>query len=317
MRTAYLSHPACLRHDMGARHPESPARLRAIDASLHAAHLVERLDHREAPPVSRAQLLRVHDAAYVDAIEAASPAAGRVVLDPDTSMNPHTLEAARRAAGGAVHAADLVMRGEAVNAFVAVRPPGHHASRSRAMGFCLFNNVAVAAAHALAAHGLERVAIVDFDVHHGNGTEAIFRDEPRVMLCSTFQHPFYPFSGADSGSDHIVNVPLPAGTTGAAYREAFAARIRPRLEAFRPQCVFCSAGFDGHRDDDMAQFALVEADYAWITLQVIDVAARHAGGRIVSVLEGGYDPGSLGRSVAVHIGALATAWAGPRRPRRG
>lgn len=306
MRTAYLTHPACLRHDMGDRHPESPARLRAIDDSLHAAHLADLLVRREAPRVTRAQLLRVHDAAYVDSIEAASPATGRVVLDPDTRMNPYTLEAARRAAGGAVHAVDIVMRGEAANAFVAVRPPGHHATRDQAMGFCIFNNVAVAAAHALAAHGLERVAIVDFDVHHGNGTEAIFRDEPRVMLCSTFQHPYYPFSGADSGSDHIVNVPLPAGTAGAAYREAFAARIRPRLDAFRPQCVFCSAGFDGHRDDGMAQFALVEADYAWITGQVMDVAARHAGSRIVSVLEGGYDPGSLGRSVAAHIGMLAT-----------
>ncbi|MHB0973863.1 MAG: histone deacetylase family protein [Thiobacillus sp.] len=305
MHTAYITHPSCLRHDMGAWHPESPARLRAIDDRLHAAHLFDFLTHLKATPVQRSQLLRVHDAAYIDAIEAASPSEGISMLDPDTSMNPHTLEAARHAAGGAVMAVDRVMRGEVASAFVACRPPGHHATRNQAMGFCIFNNVAVAAAHALDQHGLERVAIVDFDVHHGNGTEDIFRDEPRLMLCSTFQHPFYPFRGADTVSDHIVNVPLPAGTAGTAYREAFSARILPRLEAFRPQMLFFSAGFDGHREDDMAQFGLVEADYAWITGQVMDVAARHAGGRIVSVLEGGYDLSSLGRSAAAHIKVLA------------
>ncbi len=305
MHTAYITHPSCLRHDMGAWHPESPARLRAIDDRLHAAHLFDFLTHLKATPVQRSQLLRVHDAAYIDAIEAASPSEGISMLDPDTSMNPHTLEAARHAAGGAVMAVDRVMRGEVASAFVACRPPGHHATRNQAMGFCIFNNVAVAAAHALDQHGLERVAIVDFDVHHGNGTEDIFRDEPRLMLCSTFQHPYYPFRGADTVNDHIVNVPLPAGTTGTAYREAFSARILPRLEAFRPQMLFFSAGFDGHREDDMAQFGLVEADYAWITGQVMDVAARHAGGRIVSVLEGGYDLSSLGRSAAAHIKVLA------------
>jgi acetoin utilization deacetylase AcuC-like enzyme len=305
MHTAYVTHPSCLLHDMGSGHPESPARLRAIDDRLHAAHLFDHLSHREAPRAQREHLLRVHAAAYVDFVEAASPSEGLRELDPDTSMNPHTLDAAYHAAGGAVMAVDLVMRGEAANAFVACRPPGHHATRSQAMGFCIFNNVAVAAAHALAAHGLERVAIVDFDVHHGNGTEDIFGDEPRVMLCSTFQHPFYPFRGADTASAHIVNVPLPAGTAGSSYREAFSARILPRLEAFRPQMLFCSAGFDGHREDDMAQFGLIESDYVWITEQVMDVAARHAGGRIVSVLEGGYDLSSLGRSVAAHIKTLA------------
>ena len=305
MHTAYITHPSYLRHDMGGWHPESPLRLRAIDDRLHAAHLFDFLAHHEALPVTREQLLRVHDAAYVDAVEAASPSEGLYALDPDTSMNPHTLEAALHAAGGAVMGVDLMMRGDVANAFVACRPPGHHATRNRAMGFCIFNNVAVAAAHALAAHGLERVAIVDFDVHHGNGTEDIFRSEPRVMLCSTFQHPFYPHCGADTASAHIVNVPLPAGTSGAAYREAFSARILPRLEAFRPQLLLCSAGFDGHREDDMAQFGLVEADYVWITGQVMDVAARHAERRIVSVLEGGYDLSALGRSVAAHIKTLA------------
>ncbi len=301
MHTAYITHPSFLLHDMGDTHPESPARLRAIDDRLHAAQLFDFLDHRLAPEVSRAQLLRAHDTAHVDAIEAAAPAEKLLWLDPDTSMNAHSLAAARHAAGGAVHGVDLVMAGEAANAFVACRPPGHHATRTHAMGFCIFNNVAVAAAHALDTHGLERVAIVDFDVHHGNGTEDIFRNDPRVMLCSTFQHPCYPFSGADTASPHIVNVPLPAGTDGSAYRAAFSARILPRLEAFAPQMLFCSAGFDGHREDDMAQFGLVEADYFWITEQVMAVAARHAAGRIVSVLEGGYALSALGRSAAVHI----------------
>lgn len=305
MHTAYITHPACLKHNMGGWHPESPARLSAIDDQLHTARLFDYLAHHEAPRVHRSQLLRVHDAAYIDFVEAASPAEGLHALDPDTSMNPHTLEAAWHAAGGAVMAVDSVMRGEVANAFVACRPPGHHATRNQAMGFCIFNNVAVAAAHALEAHSLERVAIIDFDVHHGNGTEDIFRDDPRVMLCSTFQHPFYPFCGADTVSEHIVNVPLPAGTTGKAYREAFSNRILPRLDAFRPQMLFFSAGFDGHREDDMAQFGLVEADYVWITEQVMGVAARHADGRIVSVLEGGYDLSSLARSVVAHIKTLA------------
>jgi acetoin utilization deacetylase AcuC-like enzyme len=305
MHTAYITHPSYLLHDMGSWHPESPERLRAIDDRLHAAHLFDFLAHLEAPRVERSQLLRVHDAAYVDFVEAASPSAGLHALDPDTSMNPYTLDAAFHAAGGAVMAVDRVMRGEVNNAFVACRPPGHHATRNQAMGFCIFNNVAVAVAHALEQHGLERVAIVDFDVHHGNGTEDIFTDDPRVMLCSTFQHPFYPFCGADTASAHIVNVPLPAGTTGTAYREAFGTRIMPRLEAFRPQMLFFSAGFDGHREDDMAQFGLVEADYVWITEQAMGVAARHADGRIVSVLEGGYALNALGRSVAAHIKTLA------------
>jgi acetoin utilization deacetylase AcuC-like enzyme len=290
---------------MGDWHPESPERLRAVDDRLHAAHLFDYLVHLVAARANRGQLLRVHDAAYIDFVEASSPSEGFHALDPDTSMNPHTLEAAWHAVGGAVMAVDSIMRGEVGNAFVACRPPGHHATRNQAMGFCFFNNVAVAAAHALEAYGLERVAIVDFDVHHGNGTEDIFKDEPRVMLCSTFQHPFYPNCGANTVSDHIVNLPLPAGTTGPAYREAFSARILPGLESFRPQMLFCSAGFDGHREDDMAQFGLVEADYIWITEQVMAVAARHAKGRIVSVLEGGYDLSSLGRSVAAHIKTLA------------
>lgn len=303
MQTLFITHPECQKHDMGHLHPESPSRLNAINDRLHAAHLFDYLHHAEAPLAHRNQLVRVHDAAYIDAIEAASPYEGVVELDGDTAMNPHTLEAALRAAGGAVMAVDRVMQGMAPSAFVACRPPGHHATRNRSMGFCVFNNVAVAAAHALVAHGLQRVAIVDFDVHHGNGTEDIFQDDPRVLLCSTFQHPFYPYCGADTVSEHIVNVPLPAGTTGKRYREAFAEKVLPALSAFRPELLFFSAGFDGHREDDMGQFGLMEADYVWITEQSMAAAATQ--GRVVSVLEGGYDLSSLGRSVAEHVRALA------------
>jgi acetoin utilization deacetylase AcuC-like enzyme len=309
MQTAYITHPACLKHDMGAQHPESPARLGAIEDQLYAMRLIDFLAHFTAAAVTRSQLMRVHDEAYIEAVEAASPSEGRVELDPDTLMNPHTLTAAYHAAGGAVMAVDKVVQGVVGNAFVAVRPPGHHATRNQSMGFCIFNNVAVAVAHAIEAHGLARVAIVDFDVHHGNGTEAIFKNDERVMLCSTFQHPFYPYSGADMdnppANPNIVNVPLPAGTTGKRYREVFEAEILPRLDAFKPEMLFISAGFDGHREDDMGQFGLMEADYVWITEQVKRIAAAYAKGRIVSVLEGGYDLNSLGRSVAAHIKSLA------------
>jgi acetoin utilization deacetylase AcuC-like enzyme len=228
-----------------------------------------------------------------------------VQLDPDTAMNPYSLEAALRAAGAAVMATDMVMRGEADNAFCNVRPPGHHATRDQSMGFCIFNNVAVGVAHALAQYGLQRVAIVDFDVHHGNGTEAIFHDDPRVMLCSTFQHPFYPYSGADSGNAHIINVPLPAGTDGAGFRAAFMAHCLPALERFAPEMLFISAGFDAHREDDMAMLKLTEADYTWVTQQVKTLAQQYAHGRIVSTLEGGYALSALGRSAAAHIRVLA------------
>ncbi len=305
MHTAYITHPECLRHDMGHQHPESPSRLNAINDRLHAAHLFDYLIHYEAPLAHRGQLARVHDPAYIDAVEAASPYDGIVELDGDTAMNPHSLEAAYRAAGGAVMAVDRVLGGKVENAFVACRPPGHHATHNRAMGFCIFNNVAVAAAHALEAHGLKRVAIVDFDVHHGNGTEDIFKDDARVMLCSTFQHPFYPYSGADTVSDHIVNIPLPAGTTGRRYREVFEEKVLPRLAAFQPEMLFFSAGFDAHREDDMGQFGLMESDYVWITEQSLAATQGHTRGRVVSVLEGGYDLSSLGRSVAEHIRVLA------------
>lgn len=290
---------------MGAHHPEAPARLQAIEDQLIASGLFGYLQHHDAPEVTREQLLRVHDAAYLDAISAAAPQAGMVALDGDTTMNPYTYPAALRAAGAAVMAVDMVMAGRVENAFCSVRPPGHHAERARAMGFCIFNNVAVGAAHALSAHGLSRVAIVDFDVHHGNGTEDIFRDEPRVMLCSTFQHPFYPYSGAESGNAHIINVPLAAGADGTAFREAINTHWLPALEDFRPEFVMVSAGFDAHREDDMSSLRLTEADYAWVTEQIKRLAGKHAQGRVVSVLEGGYELHALGRSVLAHLKVLS------------
>lgn len=286
------------------QHPERPARLGAINDRLISARLDEVLLHYEAPCATRAQLARVHDPQYIDWIRAHAPQDGLVWLDGDTAMNPHTLNAALCAAGAVVKAVDLVMRQEVSAAFCSVRPPGHHAERARAMGFCIFNNIAVGAAHALAEHRLERLAIVDFDVHHGNGTEDIFRDEPRVLFCSSFQHPFYPGTGADTVSDHIINIPLPAGTGGPEFREAVRAKWLGRLDVFRPELVLISAGFDAHAEDDMAMLKLVEADYAWITSELRRIAAAHARGRIVSALEGGYALSALGRSVAAHIDAL-------------
>jgi acetoin utilization deacetylase AcuC-like enzyme len=305
MQTAYITHPQCQLHDMGRHHPECPERLRAIEDQLIASGLIGLLSEHEAPAARREHLVRVHKPSYVDEIEAASPPAGTVHLDPDTAMNPHSYRAALHAAGAAVLGADLVLGGKAANAFCAVRPPGHHAERARAMGFCFFNNVAVGTAHALEHHGLDRVAIVDFDVHHGNGTEDIFREDSRVMMVSTFQHPFYPYSGIEGRSARMVNIPLAAYTTGAGFRQVVEEHWLPALERFAPQAIFISAGFDAHRDDDMASLGLVEDDYLWVSRQIKALAERHAGGRIVSCLEGGYNLGALGRSVVAHIKALA------------
>ncbi|UCE90262.1 MAG: histone deacetylase family protein [Pseudomonadota bacterium] len=304
MTIGFISHPDCARHEMGSGHPECPARLGAIEDRMIASGLHSVLRHYDAPLATRQQLRRVHRPEYVDHIFESAPSDGLAWIDPDTAMNPHTLAAALRAAGAAVHGVDLVMRNETSTVFCCVRPPGHHAERARAMGFCFFNNVAVGAAHALAMHKLERVAIVDFDVHHGNGTEDIFRREPRVMLCSTFQHPFYPFSGAGNMPGHIINVPLAAGSSGGAFAQAVEERWLPALEEFRPQLILISAGFDAHVEDDMAGLALTEPDYAWVTSQIRSVAERHAQGRIVSILEGGYALSALGRSVAAHLQAL-------------
>lgn len=305
MPTAFITHRDCQLHDMGRHHPECPERLQAIEDQLIASGLIGCLVEHEAPLAEPEHLTRVHDADYVRAVEASSPRAGLVHLDPDTAMNPDTYRAARRAAGAVVLATDLVMGGTAHNAFCAVRPPGHHAESRRAMGFCLFNNVAVGVAHALEAHGLRRVAVVDFDVHHGNGTEDIFRRDERVLMVSTFQHPFYPYSGVEGRSERMVNVPLPAYTDGQGFRRAVVEEWLPALERFRPEALFVSAGFDAHREDDMASLGLVEADYVWVTERIREVADRHAGGRIVSVLEGGYNLSALARSVTAHLKVLA------------
>ena len=307
MYTAYISHSDCLKHDMGSQHPECPARLMAIEDQLIASGLMNFLQAYEAPLATFEQLARVHQPQYIEAIHATSPEEGIIYLDPDTAMNPFTLRAALRAAGAAVLATDLVLEQKVANAFCAVRPPGHHAESARPMGFCIFNNVAVGVAHALEHHGLSRVAIADFDVHHGNGTEEIFRDNPNVMLCSTFQHPFYPHRGADSGNDHIINVPLAAGTDGEAFRDAVTQVWLPALERFQPEMLFISAGFDAHWEDDMAQLKLNESDYAWVTQLIKEVADKHAQSRIVSTLEGGYELHALGRSVAAHIKVLSGA----------
>ncbi len=304
MTVAFISHPECLRHEMTPGHPERPERLAAIDDALIASRLDALVERHDAPLATREQLLRVHDAAYLDALERLSPSQGIVELDPDTAMNPHSLRAALRAAGAGVLGTDLVMAGKAAAAFCAVRPPGHHAERARAMGFCFFNNLAVAAAHALESHGLARVAVVDFDVHHGNGTEDIFRADERVLMVSIFEHPFYPGSGVEGRSERMVNVPLAAGAGSREFRDAVEGEWLPALERFQPEMIFVSAGFDAHRDDGMAFLRLMEADYAWVTEQIRSLAARSAGGRIVSFLEGGYDLEVLGRCAAAHLEAL-------------
>ncbi|HSG77178.1 MAG TPA: histone deacetylase family protein [Burkholderiales bacterium] len=305
MTVAYVTHADCLKHEMGAWHPERPERLTAIEDQLIASGLGQFLQRHEAPLATDEQLARVHPMEYVRAIREAAPTEGTVHLDPDTAMNPHSLQAALRAAGAVVLATDLVLRGEVDGAFCGVRPPGHHACRARPMGFCIFNNVAVAARHALEAHGLERVAIIDFDVHHGNGTEDIFQNDARVLMASTFQHPFYPYSGTEDPAPNMVNVPLRAGAGSKQFRAAVSEAWLPALEGFRPQLVIFSAGFDAHADDDMAMLSFTDQDYAWVTQQVKAVADRHAGGRIVSALEGGYALSALGRSVVQHLRVLA------------
>jgi acetoin utilization deacetylase AcuC-like enzyme len=309
MSTLFFSHPSCRGHDMGPGHPECPQRLDAITDHLKATGLDVALDFREAPAADDTQLTRAHDAGYVHEISelmrrAAAEHALRAV-DPDTSASPGTWQAALHAAGAAVAATDEVIAGRASNAFCAVRPPGHHATRSQAMGFCFFNNVAVAARHALDVHGLQRVAVIDFDVHHGNGTEDIVANDPRILMCSFFQHPLYPYTGTQPKGTNMVNLPLAPYTRGVQMREKVEAAWIPALDAFRPQMIFISAGFDAHREDDLGQMALTEADYTWLTELLVGVAERHAQGRIVSCLEGGYALSALARSVAAHLKVLA------------
>ncbi|HET9820800.1 MAG TPA: histone deacetylase family protein [Burkholderiaceae bacterium] len=308
MTLAYFSHADCRAHVMGDGHPECPERLDAIQDHLIATGLLDALDLRDAPLATAEQLERAHTASHVretrDVIEPLRVTGEHHRFDPDTSAGPGTWQAALRAAGAAVAATDAVIDGNASAAFCAVRPPGHHATRDQAMGFCFFNNVAVAARHALDVRGLKRVAIIDFDVHHGNGTEDIVAGDERILMASFFQHPLYPYSGAVPKGTNMINVPIPPYARGPQVREAIEAMWLPRLEEFRPQMIFVSAGFDAHREDELGQLGLVEADYAWITRQLVDVAARHAQGRIVSCLEGGYALSALARSVAAHLRVL-------------
>jgi acetoin utilization deacetylase AcuC-like enzyme len=301
--TLLLSHAASLGHDTGPGHPERADRIRAIEAAL-AGEAFQPLERLAAPRGDIEAILRVHPVEYVRAIESATPTEGLVFLDSDTVMSPGTLEAALRAVGGAVAATDLVMRGEADNAFVLARPPGHHAERAKAMGFCLFNNAAIAARHTQAVYGAERVAIMDFDVHHGNGTQAIFWSDPSVLYCSTHQMPLFPGTGASrelGEHDTIINAPLPAGADGVLFKEAVDTMILPRIAAFAPDAMIISAGFDAHYRDPLADLNLTEADFAWVTGKLIDVALAHCDGRIISTLEGGYDLEGLSRSAAAHV----------------
>ena len=310
MTTSYITHADCLRHEMGAGHPESPERLKSVNEHMRASGLLEGLRCLEAPAAKSEDLKRVHHPDYVDLIFKSTPSQGYTQLDPDTAMNPFSLDAARRAAGAGVLAVDEVMAGNAVNAFCAVRPCGHHATPVRSMGFCIFNNIAVAAAYALEKRGLSRVAVIDFDVHHGNGTEDIFSPpewQDRVLMAGFFQHPFYPHSGTQHPAPNMVNVPLPAGSGGAAAKRAVEEYWLPALERFKPEMVLISAGFDAHAEDLLGGMALVEADYVWITRQLMDVAGRHSEGRVVSMLEGGYHLSALGRSAVAHVRTLAAA----------
>ncbi|TDP82166.1 acetoin utilization deacetylase AcuC-like enzyme [Aquabacterium commune] len=308
MTTGYFSHPDCLSHDMGAGHPECPARIHAIEDHLRAVGLDMLMLPQDVPMASNQDLAYAHDLNYVltldDFLQQLEATGETRALDPDTWACPGTRSAAWRAAGAAVAATDAVIDGKLSNAFCAVRPPGHHATHDQTMGFCFFNNVAVAARHALDVRGLKRVAVVDFDVHHGNGTEDILANDDRVLMVGLFQHPFYPYSGAESRAGNMVNVPVPARSDGRLVRDVVDSYWMYRLEEFKPEMIFISAGFDGHREDDLGGLGLVEADYAWITAKIMQVADTHAQGRIVSCLEGGYNLSALARSVAAHVRTL-------------
>jgi acetoin utilization deacetylase AcuC-like enzyme len=309
MSTAFFSHPDCRLHDMGAGHPECPQRLDAINDQLLASGVDMALQHREAPLATLEQIERAHTAGYVlqtqDVLKRLRDEGGTRALDPDTVAGPGTWDAALRAAGAAIAATEDVVAGRVANAFCAVRPPGHHATRDETMGFCFFNNVAIAARHALDVLGLQRVAIIDFDVHHGNGTEDIIAGDSRILMASFFQHPLYPYSGAVPKGTNMVHVPVAPYTRGPQLRETLLEMWIPRLDDFEPEMIFISAGFDAHREDDLGQLGLVEADYEWITRRLLAVADRHAGGRVVSCLEGGYALSALARSVAAHVRVLA------------
>lgn len=304
--TAFISHPDTLLHVMDGQHPESPARICAIKQAIAKSNLHRKLSYIDAPLANKAQLKRVHSAQYVDYIFDIAPKAGLVKLDADTAMGPASLEATLRATGSVVHAVDLVLKQTVRNAFCCVRPPGHHAGVAHSAGFCIFNHVAVGVAQALSSTNINKVAIIDFDVHHGDGTEEIFKDNPNVMLCSTFQHPFYPHRGADTSNNHIINVPLTANTNGVAFRQSVLDKFAPALHRFKPDILFISAGFDAHHGDPLANLQLTSEDFAWITKFTIDIANQYAKGRIISSLEGGYHLEHLAQAAMAHINELVS-----------
>ncbi|MBF0264102.1 MAG: histone deacetylase family protein [Gammaproteobacteria bacterium] len=303
MHTAYITHNDCLLHDTGAVHPECARRLTAINDRLITSTLYDFLQHIDAPEVTDEQLLRVHQQDFINYVFKSIPEEGHHYLDPDTIVSPASGQAAKRAAGAVVKAVDLVMAGDIKNAFCAIRPPGHHAEKDMSMGFCVFNNIAVGAAHAMAVYGLKRIAIIDFDVHHGNGTEDIFVNDERVLMCSVFQHPFYPNTPL-LDNDRIISMPLAATAKSKEFRDAINNQCLPALHDFKPEMIFISAGFDAHRDDDMSGVSLEDADYQWITEQILEIAKQYANERIVSSLEGGYEIHSLARCVEKHIRTL-------------
>ena len=304
MTTAYISHPDFMKHEMGHHHPECPERIQAIEDQLIQSRLDSHLKRIDPPLATEADITRVHSEDHLAFIKSKAPTSGYAMIDGDTIMNTATWNVSLRAAGAAIAAVDAVMKGEVNNAFCAIRPPGHHAEPHRSMGFCVFNTIAIAIRYALEQYDLDRVAVIDFDVHHGNGTEAAFIDDPHVLMCSFFQHPFYPYSGLEGG-DNMVNIPLPASTSGKVVREMISKIWIPRLQEFKPQLIMISAGFDAHREDDLGQMGLVEDDYVWITQQLMNVANQTCEGKIVSCLEGGYNLSALGRSVVAHLKTLA------------
>ncbi len=305
MKTAYISHHDCTLHNMGPEHPESPARLMAILDQLQDTRLNQELDFFRAELVNPEHVRRVHPATYVEQLDLIQPKQGRIYADPDTIMMPNTMRAAKLAAGAAIQAVDAVMSGQNKNAFCATRPPGHHAERNKTMGFCFYNNIAIAAKHAMDFHGLERVAIIDFDVHQGNGTVDIFQNDPRVLVCSSFQHPYYPYSHYAVQSENIINLPLEANTLGLSFRNKAENAWLNELQKHKPQLILISAGFDAHKADPMAEIELDETDYRWITEMLMDVAKYYSKDRIVSILEGGYNLKALAESVEQHLEVLA------------
>jgi len=306
MSVAIVSHPQCMEHSMGAGHPECPARLNAISEQLIDSGLGHVCPLYQSKKVTKEQLVAAHQPHYIESLYANAPSQGVFVIDADTQMMPQTLAAAQYAAGSGVMAVDLLMQGAHRSVFCPVRPPGHHASKGQAMGFCFFNNIAISALHAINHYDLKRVLIVDFDVHHGNGTQDIVQGNDKIMLCSSFQHPFYPYSGDENNADNIHNIALPSATDGQAYRLAVAQWFQ-LIDAYAPQIIFISAGFDGHISDSISSHALHDADYHWLTRKLVQLADKHAQGKVVSMLEGGYAISTLGGSVVAHLKGLLRA----------